>query len=145
MRSIRTLIVTGCIVTLVFVLAACSKTQKSEDLGKIGDVTYSKNFNSQLTEANIWMEPTLVFHDVRTKWDIVDKEELVEATWTNFLRNNEHETHQIYFKWVEVSLQPLEFKVTAYLTPAPKKVKSGTQMIEGGTDPPGTTTPPPPL
>ena len=143
MRKIRTLIAIACMIIFILVLATCSKNQKNEPLGHIGDVTYSKNFSSQLTDANIWVERNFVFHDVTKTQDIVDKKEMLEVAFRNSLKGLEHETHQIYFKWVEVAMEPLEFKITAYLTPVPKKNLSGTQMIETS-DPKSPTTPPPP-
>ena len=131
MRSARTLMVIGCVMLLVLVLATCSKNQKNEPLGQIGDVTYSKNFSSQLTDANIWVERNFVFHEATNKQDIPDLKERVEAAFRNSLQSLQIETHEIYFKWVEVATQPVEFKITAYLTPAPKNVLSGTQSIEG--------------
>jgi hypothetical protein len=143
MRSVRTLLAIGCVLVLVLVLATCSKNQRNESLGQIGDVTYSKNFSGQLTDANIWVERNTVFHDATTKQIVADKKEILEEAFKKALKDLEHATHEIYFKYLEVATQPLEFKVTVYVTPAPKKVLSGTQSIE--TDPPPSTTPPPPL
>jgi hypothetical protein len=144
MRSIRTLIVTGCIITLVLALVSCSKIKKTEAIGKIGDVTYSKNFSGQLTEANIWVERNFEFHNALNKQDVTDKKEMLESVFTKSLRDLENEKHEIYFKWVEIATEPLEFKVSAYLTPAPKRILSGTQMVEGGSDPQNPSAPPPP-
>ena len=145
MRNVRTLIAMGCVIVLISFLATCSRNKKNESFGQIGDVTYSKNFNSQLTDANIWVERNTVFHNVTTQQIVADKKGILEDAFKKALKDVEIQTHEIYFKYLEVAAQPLEFKVTVYVTPAPRKVLSGIQSVEGGTDPPPTTTPPPPL
>jgi hypothetical protein len=118
-------------------LATCQKDQKSQE--KIEKVTYSKNFNNNLTDANEWFDVIFTFHNAANSQEIADKKQLVESFYEDFLVSGEKQKHEVYFKWVNINTQPLQYRVTSYVTPQPTSAG-----IQAGGDPPLIPPPPPP-
>jgi hypothetical protein len=120
----------------------CQKNQKPE---QIPQVTFSKNFNSSLTDGNIWFQYNYTFHNASNNQQIASKKEFVESYYNDLLARTETAKHEIYFKWVLINTAPLQFQLTGYITP-PQTKESGSKGL--GTlnmpDPPDTPKPPPP-
>jgi hypothetical protein len=134
-------------ITFTWFLVTCNKNHnKSAEEEQIDEVAYSANFNNQLTEANFWFQTHYVWYGAITKQELAAKEQIIEAYITNDLKTKQSELHEVYFKWEKVTLPDhLEFKLTTYLTPAPKKASSKGPIPLETTDPPPSVTPPPPL
>jgi hypothetical protein len=126
---------------LVF-LVTCQKSQKPE---QIQEVTFSKNFKSSLTDADIWFQYSYTFHNVSNNQQIASKKEIVESYYGDLLVRTETTKHEIYFKWVLISTAPLQFQLTGYITPPQTKEPANKGLnILNMPDPPETPKPPPP-
>src|SRR5689334_18801049 len=109
----------------LFVLVTCQK--KDSKLNPIPDVTYSKNFSSNLADANIWFEYTLDFSSSESQ-EVMNIQGRAESFCIGWLVAVEGiDKHEFYCKWEKVNANPLQFRMTGYLTPAPIHKEPGTQ------------------
>ncbi|HEV8506559.1 MAG TPA: hypothetical protein VGQ53_14205 [Chitinophagaceae bacterium] len=102
----------------LFALSACQK--KESKLDPIPDVTYSENFTNNLTDENVWFEYDVPFSNSSNQ-EVVNRQGKIQsfdAGWLLAVEDKKYE-HEFYLKWVKVSDEPLLFRMTGYLRPAP--------------------------
>lgn len=104
------------------ILMTCQKSNEDKpNSDQIEEVTYSKNFDKNLSDENIWFAYNFETNS-RLNSEIAHKKEIVQSFYVGYLLAVQTDKHEIYFKWTKVSADPLEYRLTAYLTPAPQKL-----------------------
>jgi hypothetical protein len=117
------------IIVAILVLVTCRKNENSNS-NQIEEITFSKDFNNSVSEVNIWFEFNFMSDNKYNNQEIAVRKEIHESYYRGYLLGVEIEKHEIYFKWVNISKEPLKFRLTAYITPPP---------IEGPHDEPEDT------
>ena len=125
----------------IILLATCNKKQASDQIEK---VTYSKNFDNTLTNANIWFDFDFEYISASNNQEIEAKKLIVESFYTNYLSTHQIQKHEIYFKWLNTSVEPLRYRLIGYITPPQTKVTNGRSDGTMTADPPTVPPPPPP-
>jgi hypothetical protein len=98
-----------------------------------------------VNQGNEWFQYDFTVIHVLTGAEIQYRKSLTEAWYTDYLRANERNRHDIAFVWERVGSERLVYRLRAFITPPPGfKTSTSGGVTTNKPDPPSPPAPPPP-